>query len=201
MSQYLPFVVFAFVASITPGPTNILVLSHSALHGLSAALRITLGACAGAAVIVLLVGLGLGEILQSLPWLQTAMAWLGVAWISRLAWQLWRSAAVSLTPDTASQPIGAWSGASLQAINPKTWIMALAVISVFAGSQASASEYGLYAGIFFLVAIPCLTVWALVGRGAVRLLTSERAMQRFNRAMALLLLISAWASLLQTALP
>ena len=196
MTQYLPFIAFAFVASITPGPTNILVLSHSALHGLLAALRITLGACAGAALVVLLVGLGLGEILQSLPGLQTAMTWAGVAWISRLAWQLWRSAPASLTPDTASQPLGAWSGASLQAINPKTWLMALAVISVFAGTDARAHEYGLHAAIFFLVALPCLTAWALVGQGAARLLTHPRAQQRFNRAMALLLLVSAWASVI-----
>ncbi|NWB64014.1 LysE family translocator, partial [Pseudomonas sp. F1002] len=29
----LPFLLFAFVASITPGPTNILVLSNSARYG------------------------------------------------------------------------------------------------------------------------------------------------------------------------
>lgn len=32
-SPLLPFLLFAFVASITPGPTNILVLSNSARYG------------------------------------------------------------------------------------------------------------------------------------------------------------------------
>ncbi len=40
MSQLLPFVLFAFVASITPGPTNILVLSNSWRFGLGAAMPI-----------------------------------------------------------------------------------------------------------------------------------------------------------------
>lgn len=44
MSQWLPFVLFAFVASITPGPTNILVLSNSSRFGLLAALPIIFGA-------------------------------------------------------------------------------------------------------------------------------------------------------------
>lgn len=196
MSQFLPFVLFAFVASITPGPTNILILSNSALYGLSAALRIVLGACAGATAIVLLVGLGLGETLLRFPLVQKGMAWLGVAWISTLAWQLFRSPPNTLNADSSSKRIGALGGAGLQWINPKTWMMALAVVSVFAGKETSPSQYGVYALIFFLVAVPCLAAWAFLGRGAARIFDSARAMQRFNQCMALLLLISAWASLL-----
>lgn len=196
MTHYLPFMLFAFVASITPGPTNILVLSNSALHGLGTALRIALGACAGAALIVFLTGLGLGEFLGRLPWLQQLMAWLGVAWISVLAWQLWRAAPSALATDGQNKAMGAWAGAGLQLINPKTWMMALAVVSVFTGAQARAVDYGMYAAIFFLIAIPCLLVWALLGRGAVRFLATAQAMQRFNRCMALLLLGSAWGGLL-----
>ncbi|VFS49858.1 Uncharacterised protein [Budvicia aquatica] len=33
MGQLIPFILFAFVASITPGPTNVLILSQSARHG------------------------------------------------------------------------------------------------------------------------------------------------------------------------
>ncbi|NVZ75454.1 LysE family transporter, partial [Pseudomonas gingeri] len=73
----LPFLLFAFVASITPGPTNILVLSNSARYGLVAALPIILGACAAAALIVLLVGSGVGQSLTGMPLVQVAMQWLG----------------------------------------------------------------------------------------------------------------------------
>ncbi len=60
MDQLLPFALFAFVASITPGPTNILVLSHSSRFGLTTTWPIILGACAAAALLVLVVGTGLG---------------------------------------------------------------------------------------------------------------------------------------------
>lgn len=47
MHTFLPFLLFAFVASITPGPTNILVLTNSSRHGLLRTAPIVLGACGG----------------------------------------------------------------------------------------------------------------------------------------------------------
>lgn len=196
MSQFLPFVLFAFVASITPGPTNILVLSNSSLYGLRAAVPIVLGACAAAAMIVLLVGWGVGGVLLRYPMVQQGMGWLGVAWISMLAWQLFRSPATGLDTDLGSKRMGACGGAALQLINPKTWMMAFAVVSVFTGANAGSAQYAVYALIFFLVAVPCLIAWAVLGRGAARVLRSARSLRRFNQGMALLLLASAWASLL-----
>ncbi|HEJ6270809.1 TPA: LysE family translocator, partial [Pseudomonas aeruginosa] len=56
MQSLVPFLLFAVVASITPGPTNILVLSNSQRHGLAAAWPIVLGACAAVAALILLLG-------------------------------------------------------------------------------------------------------------------------------------------------
>lgn len=196
MSQILPFILFAFVASITPGPTNVLILSNSARYGWCAAMPLVFGACAGAAAIVLLVGLGLGELLLKQPVAQHAMAWLGVGWISWLAWQLWRSPGATLGPDGSGARVGALGGAGLQLVNPKTWMMALAVVSLFSVSDAGLGHYLLYALVFFLVAVPCLFAWAALGRGAVHLLRSAEGLRCFNRSMALLLLVSAWSSLL-----
>jgi threonine/homoserine/homoserine lactone efflux protein len=195
----LPFLLFAFVASITPGPTNILVLSNSARFGLAATVPIILGACASAAMLVLLVGTGAGSSLTQWPLLQTLMQWAGVAWLSYLAWQIYRAPAIAIAIATAQaqQRLGLLSAAGLQWINPKTWMMALAVVSVFAGVGEDRFSHVLYLSLaFFLISIPCLGVWALLGAGSSRWLRSPRAMQRFNRCMGLLLLGSAWVSVL-----
>ena len=196
MQSLVPFLLFAVVASITPGPTNILVLSNSQRHGLAAAWPIVLGACAAVAALILLLGLGLGELLRRHPLLQQGLAWLGVGWLCYLAWSLFRSAGGI---DGAEPPrrLGVLGGAALQLVNPKAWMMALAALALFAGEGAGqAGRIGLLALLFFLVSLPCLASWALLGVGSARLLRSPSLMKRFNEGMALLLLASAWAALL-----
>ena len=193
----LPFLLFAFVASITPGPTNILVLSNSARHGLKAALPIVLGACSGAAGIVWVVGSGFGQSLAHLPKVQTAMQWAGVAWLSYLSWRIFSAPAMAITANDLQKPMGLVGGASLQLVNPKTWMMALAVVCVFAGNGEERQTHVLYLALaFFVISLPCLGAWALLGAGSSRLFRSPRAMQRFNQCMALLLLGSTWLSVI-----
>lgn len=198
MQSLLPFLLFAFVATITPGPTNILALSHAARFGLRATWPLVLGACLAAALIVLLVGLGLGEVLLRHPRLQLAMSGLGALWLSWLAWQLWRSAAKPLHTEAAGQrelgPVGA---ALLQLVNPKVWMMAVAVVSVFAADSADKAARVLQLSlIFLLLAVPSMSAWALLGVGSARLLHSPQRLQRFNQALALLLFASTWLALL-----
>jgi threonine/homoserine/homoserine lactone efflux protein len=194
---FLPFLLFAFVASITPGPTNILVLSHSARYGFAAAVPIIFGACASAATLVLLVGTGAGTSLSALPIVLSAMQWLGVAWLSYLAWQIFSAPAVALETQGNDRRLSCMGAAGLQLINPKTWMMALAVVSVFAGAGEQRLLHVMYLSLaFFLISLPCLGAWALLGTGSQRWLRSPRAMQHFNRCMGLLLLGSAWLSAL-----
>ncbi|WP_223448713.1 LysE family translocator [Pseudomonas sp. BF-R-19] len=193
----LPFLLFAFVASITPGPTNILVLSNSARYGLVAAVPIIVGACASAATLVLLVGTGIGSSLTAWPAVQSVMQWASVTWLSYLAWQIFSAPATAIAARNSEARLGWMGAASLQLVNPKTWMMALAVVSVFAGSGEHRAMQVVYLSlVFFLVSLPCLAVWAMLGAGSSRWLRSPRAMQRFNRCMALLLLGSAWLSVL-----
>ena len=196
MQSLLPFLLFAFVATITPGPTNILALSHGARFGVRATLPLVLGACLAAALIVLLVGLGLGEVLLRYPRVQLAMSWLGALWLSWLAWQLWRSAAAPLNA-TDARELGPLGAAALQLVNPKVWMMAVAVVSVFAAGSADKALRVLQLSlIFLLLAVPSMTAWALLGAGSARLLQSPRRMKRFNQALALLLFASTWLALL-----
>ncbi|WP_137974477.1 LysE family translocator [Pseudomonas sp. F(2018)] len=196
MQSLLPFLLFAFASTITPGPTNILALSHGARFGVRATLPLVLGACLAAALIVLLVGLGLGEVLLRYPRVQLAMSWLGALWLSWLAWQLWRSAAAPLNAQDA-RALGPLGAAALQLVNPKVWMMAVAVVSVFAAGSADKALRVLQLSlIFLLLAMPCMTAWALLGAGSARLLQSPQRMKRFNQMLALLLFASTWLALL-----
>jgi threonine/homoserine/homoserine lactone efflux protein len=132
MLDTLPFLPFllAIVASITPGPTNVIVLSHSACRGIVATLPIIMGGCGGAALLVPAVGIGIGDALTDHPQVQRVMAWSGVLWLSWLAWQIWSSPASVEVDSNDKRSLGLAGAAALQLVNPKTWMMALAVVSV-----------------------------------------------------------------------
>jgi len=193
MSQtLLPFILFALVASISPGPTNLLILAHGARQGLRASVAPILAGCGAAAAVVLLVGLGLGELLVRHPLAQRLMSWAGALWLSWLAWRILRSAGQPLDIN-ADKPLDALSAASLQVVNPKVWMMAVAVIGVFAAPALPVWQLAL---VFLLIALPCMTAWALLGVGSARWLQVPARLLWFNRGLAVVLLVSAWATLL-----
>ena len=194
----LPFMLFAFVASITPGPTNILVLSNSARYGFRATLPFIAGAGASAASIVFMVGCGLGNGLSQVPWLQVAMKWLGVAWLSHLALKIYLTPPDLEITDVRNNGsvAGLWTAISLQWVNPKTWMMAFAVITVFNERGVNRQEHiGWMSLVFFLVALPCLSAWGILGAGSRQSLRSPRLRNNFYRGLGLLLLLSTWLGL------
>jgi threonine/homoserine/homoserine lactone efflux protein len=50
--------------------------------------------------------------------------------------------------------------------------------------------------VFLLIALPCMAAWAVLGVGSARWLQAPRRLQLFNRVLAAVLLISAWAAVL-----
>ena len=196
MNQWLPFILFVSAASITPGPTNLLILGSAARFGLSIALAIAVGASLSASLMLLLVGLGLGELLARAPLLQIAMTWAGAIWISWMACKLMRRDASDLHEQGVDQRQGFIQGAGLQLINPKTWLMTVSVTAIFLDGRASFGAVASYATLFLLVSTPCLLAWGLLGIGSTRLLRQPSRLLLFNRCMALLLLASVWLPLL-----
>ncbi|MFR0673260.1 LysE family translocator [Enterobacterales bacterium AW_CKDN230030176-1A_HGKHYDSX7] len=192
----LSFLLFALVASISPGPSNVLILAEGARVGTRRTLPLVLAACVSAAAVVLVVGLGLGTVLARYPLVEQAMAWFGVLWLSLMAWQMLRAAGQPLQADAAPRH-GLMSLAALQVINPKVWMMAMAVIGVFAlpSGQDPAITVAWLAAAFLLVAVPCMTLWAALGAASASWLHSPQALKRLHQALALLLLASAWSAL------
>lgn len=192
----IPFLLFAFVASITPGPTNILVLTNSQHFGVKNTVPAILGGCIAASAIVLVSGAGAGEVLRQYPLIRQIMSWAGVLWLSWMSWQLFRAPAARLSAEHRIR-FTAQAAALLQIVNPKTWMMALAVVSLFAPAGDHAlRDITLMALWFLLISIVCLMCWAWLGKAVNRIFRTTVAMVRFQRLMALCLLVSAWAGIL-----
>ncbi|MDR0076762.1 LysE family translocator [Acinetobacter baumannii] len=194
MENLTAFSLFAIVASITPGPTNFIILSLSSHYKISKTLPVILGSCIGAALLVLVVGIGLGSTILAYPAIQKIMTWSGLIWLTVLAWKLYNyNPVISLEKNEQYPPIGFKAAFLMQAINPKTWMMAFAVISVYTKQgQDILINVSLLSCIFLLIAFPCLYLWALVGRLSTRLFSKPKHINIFNKIMAIILLASVW---------
>ena len=89
------------------------------------------------------------------------------------------------------------SAAALQVVNPKVWLMAVAVVGVFAAPSLPVWQLAL---VFLLIALPCMAAWAVLGVGSARWLQAPRRLQLFNQVLAGVLLISAWAAVIPSGL-
>lgn len=190
----LAFILFAFVASITPGPTNLIVLSTSARRGWRPCLPIILGAGAGAASLVWVAGTGASTLM--LPGVRPVISALGMCWMLWLAWQIFNAPVTAIDPQAgeATSELSLLGAAVLQWVNPKSWFMAIAVISVFTAQGQGLNALCLA---FFLVSLPSLAIWALLGRGAARWLSNPVQLQWLNRILAVLLVVSSASTLLR----
>ena len=72
---------FAFVTSITPGPNNLMLLASGTHFGWRRSLPHLLGISFGFGVMLVLVGLGLGEVFGRYPGLHDVLKWASLAYL------------------------------------------------------------------------------------------------------------------------
>src|SRR5579864_2175458 len=88
MPDPLPFITYTFVMSITPGPNNVMLTASGANFGFRRTLPHILGICCGFVVQLLAVCAGLAALFTRWPALQSALAWVGAAYLLYLGWQM-----------------------------------------------------------------------------------------------------------------
>lgn len=187
--QFIPFLTFAVAASVTPGPNNVMVAAAAANFGIRAALPMILGIALGFCLMVLVMGLGLAGPLADYPQVHRVLRWVGIAWMLYLAWKIGNSG----MPDRsdAKAPLGIVGASLFQWVNPKAWLLALAVATTWtSATEPVAPQVAQMALVFFIVSLPSNMVWAWIGVSAARLLHSASRLRWFNIVMAVLLALS-----------
>ncbi len=189
--QAIAFLLFALVAAITPGPSNVLLTATGANAGIVRGLPCLLGVSLGMGFMMFLVAFGLGSVVLGSPKVLRALNWGGVAF---LLWLSWKIATAGRSAGSAkADPIGFFGAAAFQWINPKSWLVSASAAGTYLHADAgSAFAQSLTFGLLFIVAAaPSCFVWLAFGAGVQRLLHSETALRAFNIAMGAILAGSA----------
>lgn len=185
----LPLIGFAIAATITPGPNNVMVTTAAVNHGLRATLPHIVGIAVGFAVMLLVVCAGLAGVLLQIPLVASILRYLSLAWLVWLAWQI---ASAPPPGSVGARPaLGFFGAMAFQWVNPKAWMICLGAAGAFMTPGGGIVTQALTVALVFLVvALPCITPWALLGAAAARLLRDPVRLRAFNIAMAVLLVLS-----------
>ena len=198
----LAFALFAFAASITPGPNNLMLLASGATFGFRATLPHLLGVASGFLLLVACVGFGLAEVFSRWPWVYTGMRWVGAAYMLYLAWRI----ATAPGPDgsraagRASRPMSFLGAVAFQWVNPKAWLMAVSAFSTYIpAGRGILLPLGAVL-LFGAINLPSITAWAFGGSHLQRVLRTPGRALAFNLLMSGLLLASL-LPMLRTGVP
>lgn len=197
MLDWLALGTYMLVMSITPGPNNVMVLASGARFGLRRTLPHLVGVVFGFVAQTVAVCAGLGVALDRFPEAHAWLRWIGVGYMAYLAFKLLGAGPAGSA--TAAKPLSALEAAAFQAVNPKAWVAALTVASVFM-PRPSGHSLALMTLTLILIAInfPCVLIWAACG-GALRAwLDRPRRRLLFNIAMALLMALTGLGILLSS---
>jgi threonine/homoserine/homoserine lactone efflux protein len=191
-----PLALFALVASITPGPNNLLLMRSGATFGVRRSLWHLLGVQTGFAGLVVLAHIGVAALLLALPGAFAVLRWACFAYLMWLAWLIFQDARPRTTaanaPRANRRPMNFLEGMSFQLINPKAWMMAVTVASAFYGSAAPRS-IDLAAATLLCMCIggPSMFVWLMWGASLDHVLKRPRARLVFGYGMSALVAATA----------
>jgi len=197
MESLLALVSFTFVASITPGPNNLMLAASGIGFGLKRTVPHMLGVWAGFALLILTCGLGIGALLMQTPAAATALKVAGSGYLVFLAWKLRGKALAAGAAGAGARapPMSFTAAAAFQFANPKAWLMGVTAASAFLpGARSLGGDWQALLLLCLVVSgvnFPCITSWAVLGATIRARLADPAWQRRFSGVMVLLTLYAA----------
>jgi threonine/homoserine/homoserine lactone efflux protein len=194
-----PMALFALVASITPGPNNLLLMRSGARFGVRRSVPHLVGVQLGFMGLLLLCWLGVGAVLLALPAAFVVLRWACFAYLLWLAAMILREAmathAAAANPARTAhvaRPMNWLEATAFQLINAKAWMMCITVATAFYGSkQPTLLDIGIAALICSAIGTPSMLAWNAWGAAIEHVLKRPAAHRAFHIAMALLVVATA----------
>ncbi|MEM7004070.1 MAG: LysE family translocator [Pseudomonadota bacterium] len=122
MEWFIPLAGFILISTITPGPNNLLLAASGINFGVRRTLPHVVGIHLGVYSLVVLCGLGLGQVLLALPDVLIGLKVFASVYLLYLAWQI---IGFRFREDAAqAEPMRILQAGLFQVSNPKAWMMA-----------------------------------------------------------------------------
>jgi threonine/homoserine/homoserine lactone efflux protein len=194
MSQelVLSLITFAFVAGMTPGPNNTMLLASGVNFGFGRTRPHILGVVIGFTIMMLAVGLGIGRVFSLFPPLYEVLRIVSVGYLLWLAWRIATAGSTDPIIGDEARPMTFIEAALFQWVNPKGWMVCLSVAANYVAPDRLSADVTILSLVFLLISSISASSWAFFGASLRPLLQNARSMRIFNVAMAVALVASLW---------
>ena len=195
---------------------NAMLFASGVNFGLRRSVPHILGVTLGFTFMQLALGLGVGVVFEAVPGLYNVLRVLGVGYMLYLAWAIGTAtppppAELATEPATQSatgsatesattrrqahvtvkaKPMTFLQASAFQWVNPKALMMCITAASTYAPPDQPVIGALIVTAAFFIVGMPCVGAWAVLGSVMRGLLQDHRRLKVFNVTMALLLVAS-----------
>lgn len=162
MFNWIPFLSYAVITAVTPGPNNIMSMTHAGRVGVRRSLPFNVGILVGFSVVMLGCTFFCNTMSELIPAIEEPMRFVGAAYLLWLSWQTFQSDGVL---ENGVGRSGFMSGLVLQFINPKIYLyclisMELYILPYYQGQGEMLTFFAMVlAGIGFLFTL----CWAWFG--------------------------------------
>ena len=189
---------FAFIASCTPGPNNLLIMSSGALFGWRRSLPHLGGILLGFASVMTAAVFGLGSLVNQWPWLLTSVKIGGASWLLWMSMRFFQAAAAGpavgeqVEKAPISRPFRFYEAVLFQWINPKAIVAALSSAGAYIAIAELAWQRAIIiAGVFFVSGLTGCSLWMIAGDALNRTMSTGKSARTINAIMAVLIVLTA----------
>ena len=191
MEFLLPVLAFVLVSTITPGPNNFLLATSGIKFGVRASLRHVLGIHCGIYLLVVLCGLGLGQLLLAFPEALISLKVFGTGYLIYLAWKIIGFQLEDGEATKAGRPMSVLQALFFQFSNPKAWMMATTGLNISIGIDGSMITAVLVLALgFATLGLCCNILWLYAGASLQSLWQQKHYQRMINGALALLTVLT-----------
>lgn len=184
------FLLLAIPTYFTPGPNNLMLMTSTAKFGFRRTIPHASGIVVGFPLMVFGIGLGLGQLFELYPWLNTVMRFAAAAYF---LWMAWHLLGIRIHPEgeQTGRPLRFIEAAAFQWINPKAWAMATSFVSalVLSGEGRLASIFWLTLGAFAVAPFSTL-LWMGFGQQLAVVLRRSNMERVLGAVLAVIMVIA-----------
>jgi len=194
MSLFIIWLSAMFPLVFSPGPANIVFAASGARVGVKRSIPLIMGVDTVFIIKSMVVGYGLGEVVQAYPNIMNVMQIVGALYLIFLASKFVRSS-TEKSPESI-QYLGFIDGLLIQVLNSKGWLMVFLMFTLFTEqAQLTFGEHGILVLVIWLAMLNVSIhfVWVKLGVLLANISSNKTYEQALNIFYAsCLLVVSGW---------